>query len=293
MMQKNRVVHVFSERDVGMTPGFPLKIVKDRQMQSVPYHSHNFIELAFVAEGCALHSYTGRGGQTRHEGLIQGDLFSVLEGESHEFRKGRNMVLYNIYLHRELLAPYPELEKLPGWKILFERGGTPEHQLHLAPVERTAAAKCLDRAILEENRRGDCFETVVTALFLEFIIPALRKRAKGAELGENSFGVLESISMMEGQPERTFTLSELAKFSGMSVPSYTKKFRTATGVSPMEYLLKVRLLKVCDYLTMTDLSIGEISGLCGFCSANYMIKLFRREIGITPAQYRKEQRKDL
>ena len=142
MMQKNRVVHVFSERDVGMTPGFPLKIVKDRQMQSVPYHSHNFIELAFVAEGCALHSYTGRGGQTRHEGLIQGDLFSVLEGESHEFRKGRNMVLYNIYLHRELLAPYPELEKLPGWKILFERGGTPEHQLHLAPVERTAAAKC-------------------------------------------------------------------------------------------------------------------------------------------------------
>ena len=56
---KNKVVHVFTEQDVGMTPGFPLKIVKDRQMQSVPYHSHNFIELAFVAEGCALHSYTG------------------------------------------------------------------------------------------------------------------------------------------------------------------------------------------------------------------------------------------
>ena len=57
----------------------------------------------------------------------------------------------------------------------------------------------------------------------------------------------------------------------------------------MEYLFKERLVQVRHFLAETDLSIGEIATRCGFCTPNYLIKLFRRELGITPAQYRKEQ----
>ena len=57
----------------------------------------------------------------------------------------------------------------------------------------------------------------------------------------------------------------------------------------MAYLQKVRLLKVCDMLSMSDLPVQNIADVCGFCSPNYMIKLFHREFGTTPEQFRKSQ----
>lgn len=74
--------------------------------------------------------------------------------------------------------------------------------------------------------------------------------------------------MMEENPEQHFTLEQLAKFCKMSIPAYTQKFRSTLGLSPMQYLQKIRLFQVQHYLAATGLSIGEIAELTGFCTAN-------------------------
>ena len=282
--------YFFTEEEL-IGPGLPLKIEKARQMDCVPFHGHDFIEIAFVADGSALHRHTGADGHTRLGGLIQGDLFSVLPGERHGYEECGSMVLYNIFLKPEWIETYRHLENLPGWRRLLGRRSTvPEGCLHLSAAARSRATQCLDRAVYECRFAPPGCETLMTALFLEFLITAIRPGEAGRnELGENSFGILESISLMEGTPERRFSLRQLAAVSNMSVPSYTKKFRQATGVSPMEYLFKVRLVQVRHFLAETDLTIGEIATRCGFCTPNYLIKLFRRELGITPVQYRREQ----
>ncbi|MBO5667939.1 MAG: helix-turn-helix domain-containing protein [Lentisphaeria bacterium] len=280
----------FSAASVNIATGFPLKIVRDAQNPLVPMHSHEFTEIAFVACGCACHTHISRDGVIYQEGLVQGDLFSVLPGEYHAYEQCRSMVLYNIYFDAAILDDFISLHSLPNWKILLhERTDLEMKKLHLSGGQLSRAVECLDRAIREAHLRQDGFETVMIALFLEFLIPAIRSPRPESTLGVESFGILESISLMEDKPEKKFTLKQLASISHMSIPSYTKKFRTATGLSPMAYLQHIRLLKVCDMLTMTDAPVQNIAEECGFCSPNYMIKLFHREIGVTPEQFRKRQ----
>lgn len=282
-------VFFFSEM-IGLEQSFPLRIVRARQADSVTMHGHEYTELAFVAQGNALHTHVGRDGKVRRGGLIQGDIFSILPGERHGYEGCGNMVLYNIYLYPELFDSCRNLEELPGWKLLFEeRSSMPEEFLHLSAAIRDRAAQALDHAIREEELTLPGYETAVLAQFLAFLVPVLRAKDTSRMVFETtSGGILSTISMMEGNPERKFTLEQLAKSACMSIPSYTKKFRAATGNSPNEYLQKVRLQKVLHYLISTDLSIAEIAGICGFCSANYLIKQFRRDLQKTPSQYKRE-----
>ena len=200
------------------------------------------------------------------------------------------MVLYNIYFTPTILDGFPHLHSMPSWNILLQKRSKPEmKKLHLSGEQLRRAVQCLDRAIREEHLHREGCETMMLALFLEFLIPAIRSPRHEIPLRPESFGILESLSLMEERPEKKFTLSQLADISHMSIPAYTGKFRAATGMSPMAYLLHLRLLKVCDMLTMTDATIQNISEQCGFCSPNYMIKLFHREIGVTPACFRKRQ----
>lgn len=281
----------FTEQQVKMRRELPIGIEKARQMETVPLHSHEFIELAFVASGNALHHHTGRDGGTRFDGLIQGDLFSVQVGELHSYEHCGNMVLYNLYVKPALLDEYRHLQDLPGWKLLFgERTGLSGKLIHLSAVERVWMVQCLDRILNEYRLMLRGYETMISALITEFLVTAVRT----AENWRNDFkehcpGILESVSMMEGAPEQHFSLEQLAGISHMSIASYTKKFREATGLSPMEYLLNVRLRQARHFLKTSDLPIGEIAGRCGFCTANYMIKLFHREFGITPAQYKRKE----
>lgn len=281
---------IFTEQQVKMRQELLIGIERAQQMPTVPLHSHEFIELAFIASGSALHFHNGRNGEIRFDGLIQGDLFSVQIGEQHSYKHCRNMVLYNLYLKPALLDRFRNLEDLPGWKLLFgERTGLSGKLIHLSPEERAKMVQCLEQILNEYRLMPQGYETMITALTTEFLVTVVRAAANWRSDFKDIYpGILESISMMEGAPEQHFSLEQLARFSHMCVASYTKKFRTATGLSPMEYLLNVRLQQVRHFLKTSDLSIAEIADRCGFCDANYLIKLFRRELGITPTRYRKE-----
>ena len=71
---------IFTEQQVKMRQELLIGIERAQQMPTVPLHSHEFIELAFIASGSALHFHNGRNGEIRFDGLIQGDLFSVQIG---------------------------------------------------------------------------------------------------------------------------------------------------------------------------------------------------------------------
>lgn len=285
----------FSASRVHMNPDSPIWIEKSVQMKHVEFHAHEFTEVAFVATGSALHHHTDKSGQNRTRGLVQGDLFSVLPGEGHSYESCQNMILYNLYLDSRFLEMNRHLQNLPGWAFLFgQRLQVPDIVLHLSATVRNWAVQCLDRALYECRLMPPGFETLAPALALEFLIVATRsKEFKSSYIGGESLDILRSVSSIEENPASHFSLEQLAGTARMSVSSYTKKFRQATGVSPMEYVLRLRLQQVCHYLTASALSIGEITALCGFCSPNYLIKLFRRQLGITPAQYRKEWRENL
>jgi len=81
-------------------------------------------------------------------------------------------------------------------------------------------------------------------------------------------------------------LSELAEQFGMSTRNFNRRFKDATGTTPLEYLKEVRVNTAKDLLKTSNLSVNEISFRIGYQDSVYFTKLFKLKLGVTPRQYR-------
>ena len=88
------------------------------------------------------------------------------------------------------------------------------------------------------------------------------------------------------------TLEELADVAGMSPRYFCRAFSQITGKTPIAYLNYYRIELAGERLLMTDENITDIGFSCGFNDASYFSKMFLREKGITPSQYRKQNHID-
>lgn len=87
---------------------------------------------------------------------------------------------------------------------------------------------------------------------------------------------------------KQLTLAEIAEKFHMHPVYIQRKFKKEAGVSPAEYQKNVRLTKAIIYLQTTDLSIEEISELCGFSNSSHFISVFKKSEGMTPFQHRQK-----
>ena len=83
------------------------------------------------------------------------------------------------------------------------------------------------------------------------------------------------------------SLQVLAKESGYSRVHFVRMFRAATGYTPHNYLLKLRVERVRELLARTTLSLTEIALECGFSSHSHLSRVFRQILGATPSEYRR------
>ncbi len=86
-----------------------------------------------------------------------------------------------------------------------------------------------------------------------------------------------------------FHLADLAADLNLSESRAGTVIREVFGKSFTELLQSYRLERVKAYLEQTLLPVSEVADLCGFSSANYMYRLFKKHIGLTPLSYRKSQ----
>jgi len=82
-------------------------------------------------------------------------------------------------------------------------------------------------------------------------------------------------------------VAALVRLSGLAERSFKRRFRQATGMSPLEYVHTVRLAEAKQMLESGDQSIEAIANAIGYEDAGFFARLFRRRVMLTPAQYRK------
>jgi AraC family transcriptional regulator len=98
--------------------------------------------------------------------------------------------------------------------------------------------------------------------------------------------VLEYIDANVG---RNITLSELASVVNMSVYYFAVLFRQSTGLSPHQYVLNQRVERAKELLRDPKLSVMDISMSVGFEHQNNFARAFRRVIGVSPRQFRRDR----
>lgn len=86
------------------------------------------------------------------------------------------------------------------------------------------------------------------------------------------------------------TVATLCRQFGYSDTHLSRKFKEATGLSPMNYLEIYRLEEAHKMLRKQEYNVSEIASRCGFSDANYFTRRFKKHYGILPSQLRKQYR---
>jgi AraC family transcriptional regulator, melibiose operon regulatory protein len=88
--------------------------------------------------------------------------------------------------------------------------------------------------------------------------------------------------------DHKLTLDDIAAAGSICRSSCCELFSKYIGQTPNTYLVRYRIQKSCQMLLETNRSVSEIAMVCGFQSPSYFSYVFRKEMGLTPQDYRKK-----
>ena len=81
-------------------------------------------------------------------------------------------------------------------------------------------------------------------------------------------------------------MEELADKVGLGLRSFMRRFKKATGDTPLNYLQRVRIETAKELLSNSSLSIDQVGYRVGYEDASYFSRLFKREVEKTPGDFR-------
>lgn len=85
-------------------------------------------------------------------------------------------------------------------------------------------------------------------------------------------------------------VTAMVERSGLPERTLKRRFKAATGYAPVEYVQARRIEEAKQMLETEDSAIEEIGAEVGYSDPTFFRKLFRRRVGVTPAQYRQRNR---
>ena len=100
----------------------------------------------------------------------------------------------------------------------------------------------------------------------------------------------EAMQYIEDNYRSDINLDTIASSVHLSKHHFVRIFKEIQGISPMKYLLRVRLLAAKDLLGRSDLSIGEIAMAVGYENALTFSRVFKNAEDISPTEYRNNVR---
>ena len=159
--------------------------------------------------------------------------------------------------------------------------------LHAGPDQLSHFDALLERMLQETRRKEANARHMVAALFQQFIVEICREFVQwpcstpsvAAPVGK----VLSHLGAAYAKPTSN---KQLAGMAGLSLRTFLRRFRKATGFSPQQYLLRIRLARACHLLRETPAAITDIAFRTGFTDSNYFSRRFRDVIGLSPSDYR-------
>lgn len=99
--------------------------------------------------------------------------------------------------------------------------------------------------------------------------------------------IYEAMAILTDPDYDTFDITDIAMELGLNNCYFSRKFKSWTGVSPVDFRNKERIKRAQKMLTETTHSIEEVAEKCGFCNGFYFNRVFKKYLGVSPSIYRK------
>jgi len=280
---------VLKSRDWFRRDGVPIAVERRDPQEPFGLHAHEFSEIVIITSGRGIH-VTGRESYP----LTAGDVFVIGGSRPHDYHSMERLCLINILFQpRELGWPLADLRHLPGHHALFtlEPAWRRRHQfrsrLRLAPRELAVLLGLVDDLDQELRVRQPGFRFMAIAAFMRLV--GYLSRCYNESRGADSQALLRigaAISHLEANYQQTVAVEDLARIARMSKRSFMRTFRAATGLSPIAYLIQLRINRAAALLRSTSDTVTEIALRSGFEDSNYFARQFGKQMGLSPRRYR-------
>lgn len=245
------------------------------------HHWHKCLEILYVEEGFGVAIV-----DNRHYTMRPGRLFFFPPFTLHKVRvdEQAEAIYRRTIIHLDHHAVLKCLRDFPHTQQRLEklsRRGSEAWVVDLAHCHSHVdhLFSCYPPPMSSESIAG-----LLISLFA--MLPDDRTGAPGSSTGIAS----QVMFWLDEHYQEKFRLDALAAELGRSRSYVSRKFHAETGEKIHHYLNTLRLRKACECLLHSDASVREIAVRVGFSDVTWFISAFKKGIGETPLQYRKNHR---
>lgn len=246
-------------------------------------HTHDYCEIFLVTKGPL--AYLVNGGQYE---LPQNTLSFVRPNDAHQF------LLSNAAEQQHLnIAARPEtMQKLCDFlnPLLFDRLMQSDSAVfvHVDDSDFANLQYLAGRINICDTLNDTAYAAELSTLLFNAL--SLFNRYLTSPEGAYPAWLETLLSKLHSPAWMGHSIADLYEESNYSPPMLIAAFKKYLGVTPVQYITKLRIVHACNLLKNSDYSTLAVSSLIGYDSLSHFNHVFKTYMGVTPGQYRKAYR---
>jgi len=277
---------------------FHINYIKEATSKDVGnYHSHDFVEICYVATGSGHHIVDGQDYPVR-----KGDLFIInydmrhifYQDESSDALKVFNVVFKPAFFDH-LLINFNDFNTLT-LSYLFKIEGLEEwnfagSDLRLDADEQRALQTIFENMLREYNAQLPGYNNVLRGNMIELIVKIMRnlknRSLSTPEVNEKAKKIDSIVQYLKENYAGHITLSDLAFNTFFSKNYICKIFKETTGMTIKEYVHILQIEDACHLIANTTDKLTEIALKVGFTDYKNFFSVFKKIKSISPQDFKK------
>lgn len=224
--------------------------------------------------------------------LTAGDIFFLKSGVHHwgekPFERG------TVWYYAHFLCPEPDgdmcafrFHQVTDMDRVYLQSGDSRQYVELPKLLEQrdfSETEQLFRRLAESHNSGDSLRA--SMLLWDIFLHCAEAERRSGKSASNLYAE-RVCCYIEKHCAEEISSADLEKLCGISYKHICTVFKAGTGMTVKKYLISYRLNAACRLLVETPLSVSEISEAVGMGDVYYFSRIFKREKGCTPTQYRK------
>lgn len=244
-------------------------------------HQHkNLVEILLVYNGNGIHTINQDRYITEKGDLIfynSGVLHDEIVGEKNSNWGTYCLAVNNLKLHHLALN-----EIIPADYCPVINSGEHFHEI-------LELFRILEGSVIKRNKMASEFNNYIARALIVKFCEVIQEKCSNKQEKKSSLSAKVKIFIDKFYKE-DINLAIIAKAVNANRYYMSHLFKAETNFSPMQYVMRLRLGEAQNLLINTDLNITEIATAVGYNDSNYFQKVFRKNVGLTPGDYRRKWR---
>ena len=240
----------------------------------------------------------------RPRGRLDYQLLYIASGKAHFYFQGKeeivsagNMVLYRPKEEQRYYyygAEHPEVYLVHftgnNVKNILRQYGIAD-DIHVIHTNTSLEYKRLFSLMIQELKLcKDDYEELLVHYLKELLIMIHRVLINNPP-GKSSFLITEmddAVQYFHANYNQPISIEDYAAEHNMSVSWFIRNFKEYTNVTPAQYILSLRISNARTLLENTAYNVSEISNIVGYENPLYFSRIFKKQCGMSPSEFRKQ-----